>query len=393
MKQIGINFLLLLLPVLSWAQAEPQPYRLSAQLQTQVATDTVPWKHQKAAWDYTYMGDYFKALQTWDAQYPTMNRKVTAQDRATFAGYTAKNAKEYLLTRAAIEQLFIINEAHHNPRHRVFTQSLLADLYKQGYRYLALEALVQADSLINQRGYPVITSGYYTKEPQFGNLIREAIRLGYIVFGYDTEGNGKDRETGQGRNIQQVLQKDPKAKIIIHCGFDHVNEGPSQAWEKAMAGRLKEFTGIDPFTVDQEDYTETSATHYDSPFFQLSQLSYPAIYVRNDNGQLFTGTSNNRQVDVAMVHPKTKLVNGLPDWIWMNGQRKPYKVSANKITIDLPCLALAYKATESEQAVPIDVVEFSNRTSVLPLALPRGEYRLVLRDGKDKTQELQMKVK
>ncbi|WP_205503590.1 hypothetical protein [Rufibacter psychrotolerans] len=392
MKQLRI-LLLFLLPLISWAQDNPQPYRLSSQLQTQLAQDTLPWKHQKAAWDFSFMGDYFKALATWDAQYPTKNRKVTAQDSATLAAYAPKSAKEYLLAQAAKEQFLILNEAHHNPRHRVFTQSLLADLYRQGYRYLALEALDQADSLINQRGYPILKSGYYTREPQFGNLLREAIRLGYTVFGYDTTSNGKAREIAQARHIQRVLQKDPQAKMIIHCGFDHLNEGPSESWGKAMAGRLKELTGIDPFTVDQEAYTEASAARFDAPFFQLAHQPYAAVYLRKDNGQVFTGERKHRQVDVVVVHPRTKLVNGRPDWLWMDGQRKPYKVAAQKITVAYPCLALAYKAGENEQAVPVDVVEFKNAKEILPLALPKGAYRLVLRDGSDKTQELQINLK
>src|SRR5690606_18409918 len=109
------------------------------------------------------------------------------------------------------------------PIHRVFTESLLEGLYQNGYRYLGLEALAE-DSLINIRKWPVINDGYYTNEPQFGNMIREALRLGFIVFGYESGGRGKEREMGQAANIVEILKNDPNTKILIHCGFGHIVE-------------------------------------------------------------------------------------------------------------------------------------------------------------------------
>ncbi|GAA4310595.1 hypothetical protein [Nibribacter koreensis] len=374
------------------AQTKPDTYRLSGQIDQQIKTDTVPWKHQKGAWEYSFAGHYAQALQVWDAQYPTMRRKVSGQDSALFKTYTPSPAKTYLLEQAKKHQLFIINESHHNPLHRAFTQSLLADLYQQGYRYLALEALDQNDGLLNQRKYPVQTSGYYTKEPQMGNLIREALRLGYTVFGYDSEGNGREREIGQARNIQQMLQKDPKAKMLIHCGFDHANEGPSPAWEKAMAGRLKEFTGLDPFTVDQESLTPTSAPRFDEPFLQLSKVPYPAVYFNKTTKAPFTGTGSERTVDVVVVHPKTKRINGRPHWVWLEG-RKPYKLTKKQITLGYPVLALAYKAGEPANAVPVDVVEIENALDAPALALPRGTYKVVLCSASGKEQSMTIQVR
>lgn len=50
----------------------------------------------------------------------------------------------------------MINEAHHQLMHRTFTTSLLEGLYAKGYRFLGLEALAYDDTLLNQRGYPVL---------------------------------------------------------------------------------------------------------------------------------------------------------------------------------------------------------------------------------------------
>jgi hypothetical protein len=56
-----------------------------------------------------------------------------------------------------------------------------------------------------------VETGYYLKEPQFGNLIRTALKLGFEIFPYEADLKyfGKDREIQQAKNIQQVLKSDP----------------------------------------------------------------------------------------------------------------------------------------------------------------------------------------
>ncbi len=43
-------------------------------------------------------------------------------------------AAEYIIKRSSKERIIIINEAHHQPLHRVFTESLLEGLYQNGFR-------------------------------------------------------------------------------------------------------------------------------------------------------------------------------------------------------------------------------------------------------------------
>jgi uncharacterized iron-regulated protein len=63
---------------------------------------------------------------------------ITGADSLFFNTFKAVNAKDYILERAKKEKIIIINEAHHNARHRSFTCSLLQGLYEDGYRYLGL---------------------------------------------------------------------------------------------------------------------------------------------------------------------------------------------------------------------------------------------------------------
>ncbi|MBK7637262.1 MAG: hypothetical protein IPJ13_25495 [Saprospiraceae bacterium] len=59
----------------------------------------------------------------------------------------------------------------------------------------------KADSILQYEGYPTLKSGYYTKEPQFGNLVRAAHKKGFKIFGYESNGhtNGKEREINQAK--------------------------------------------------------------------------------------------------------------------------------------------------------------------------------------------------
>jgi len=134
---------------------------------------------------------------------------------------------------------------------------------------LGLEAI--ADSTINERNYAIQESSYYTKEPEYGNLISEARRLGFNLYGYEaSEGkNGKEREIEQAKNIKKFMQAHQNGKYIIHCGFDHVFENEVKNWEKAMAGRLKEYTSIDPFTIAQVKFSEKSKSEFRNRAYKI----------------------------------------------------------------------------------------------------------------------------
>ena len=43
---------------------------------------------------------------------------------------------------------------------------------------------------------------------------------------------------------------DPDAKVLVHCGWAHLQEQPTSSWEP-MAHFVREIAGIDPLTVDQ----------------------------------------------------------------------------------------------------------------------------------------------
>src|SRR5690606_2084210 len=155
------------------------PYKLSSQIEHDMQTKEEGWRFQAGAWAYAEIGNYSKMLSTWDTGMDDVKMKPAHEMEIFYSKYQATEALPYLLKRIESERIVIINEAHQQPLHRVFTYQLLNDMYKQGFRYLGLETLDERDNLLNVLKYPFTDSGFYSKEPQFGELIREALRLGF----------------------------------------------------------------------------------------------------------------------------------------------------------------------------------------------------------------------
>lgn len=188
-------------------------YKPSAVIREQ-AKSGKPGANQFAAWDFSYIGEYRAALASYDGpERGQPARRISATDSAACVALQPVDARTYILQRAKTEQLLLINEAHHVPLHRTFTASLLPELAKLGFRYLAAEGLNEADTLLQKRGYPVLATGFYTKEPQFGYLLRTAHQTGFQLVAYDhgfshageMDVQVRARETAQARNIQRIL--------------------------------------------------------------------------------------------------------------------------------------------------------------------------------------------
>jgi hypothetical protein len=150
-------------------------------------------------------------------------------------------AVNYIVEKAGDFHFTLINEAHYNSQHRAFTRELLKPLWEEGYRYLALETLYHTDTSLHTRGYPTLQTGYYTKDANFGNLVRDALRIGYQLVPYETQNrhDGTLRDRDQANNIyQQTWQKDQKGKVLIHAAYGHISEFGSSAYEP-MGYQLK----------------------------------------------------------------------------------------------------------------------------------------------------------
>ena len=382
-KKRFLSILFLFVAANAVAQSDNEVYKFSIDIENAMEKDTITvpaLKYQMGANDYSFVGNYQKTRETFDRFLGLSMPGITEENKLYFAEIKPVNANEYIVERSKNEQIIIINEAHTNPNHRTFTHSLLQGLYDNGYRYLGLEALW--DTVINGRKYPIMESGYYTKESEFGNFIYAALKIGFTLFGYDgSEYNGKEREIAQAQNIVNFMKKNPPAKVLIHCGHGHVVEGtPSIAsWEKAMAGRLKEYTQIDPFTIDQTQYAERSDKQYNHPYITLINKDFPVVLI-DENGNLFNGGKNVDQVDCIVIHPETHYVNSRPNWLLRVENRKEYHIEKPKI-VQYPLLVLAYRKNEFENnGVPSDIIEVFENENIPSLILDKGNYEIVIKD-------------
>lgn len=375
MKNIAF-ILLLLVPGTAIAQYD-LPYKFAGHLEEEMESDTTPWKYQMGATRFSISGNYKRALEIWDMN-GVRQYKLSEKDSLYLTQYSPADACMYILDRSEQEHIIIINEAHHIAKHRHFTASLLQGLYDKGYRYLGLEALFEKE--LNERGYPVSESGFYIQEPEFGNLVAQAIRIGYVIFGYEaSEGkNGKEREIEQAQNIKSFMDNNPDGKVIIHCGFNHVFENDYQPWEKAMAGRLKEYTGINPFTVNQEILTEKGAPERTHPIVNSLKTDYPVVLV-SERGEVFNGFSHPGQTDVVVVHPPTTYPHNRPHWIQTD--RNAFRIP-DSLVKEVPALVKVYRKNEStEVGIPADVVEVQSMDDDPTLFLAPGTYTLIVRNS------------
>ncbi|GAB4517670.1 MAG: hypothetical protein Tsb004_28020 [Allomuricauda sp.] len=171
---------------------------------------------------YNWIGAYSKALEL--ASITGKNNKPNDEELSYFNMFYPVSARQNILSRIQDESLIIFNEAHDKPQHRVFVTSVLKELFNEGFELLFLEALNPNDTLINNRGYPTKTSGLYLKDPQFGNLVREALKIGFTIHPYEskTHEDDKEREYNQAKNIGRIVKESGDKKAVVYCGYDQL---------------------------------------------------------------------------------------------------------------------------------------------------------------------------
>ena len=365
------------------------PYKFNQEILEKLANDTVPWKDQVAASDFATKGEYKRTMNQWDKAMGIEERKI---NKNQIDSILAKNkvipAKDFIIEQAKKHKITIINEAHHQPMHRVFTTALLQSLFDEGYRYFGLETLDRRDSLLNQRKYPITDSGWYTSEPQFGDLVRSALEIGYELFPYETENMGNTtievRETHQANNIKAFIEKNQNGKTLLHVGYSHAAEGVLKSHgedQKWMASKLSDLTGIDPFTINQEVYTEKSTRKKSSPLLQTLNPKQPIVLLDSVNESPFRYDQQNGWMDVAVFHPFTNFENDRPDWIFTNGKKKVEFILDEKIKFKGALMVFAFKKGENtSNAIPIDIQEIANRDSPITLSLKSGSYQIVVQN-------------
>lgn len=316
-----------------------------------------------------------------------------AAARELLAQHEPRDALGAIVGAARGRQIVILNEAHHVPRHRAFATRVMLELRKLGFEYFAAETLDERTDALAARGYSLISDGYYSREPVFGDLLRQALAAGYRPVAYeflpdartvaDTDWIGRIalREQGQARNlIERVLTKDPKARIFIYVGYSHALKIPEDAGEGRtntwMAARLREMTGIDPLSIDQATFRRVMAPLSETVFGTIAGDS--VVLASRADPTLFWTAPNG--VDMTVLHRAERDVRGRPDWLAMGGYRKPHAIPPKLLPKSGRRLIQAFVAGEPADAVPIDQVLVTAGQPVPVLMLPKGMYRFAFQD-------------
>ena len=350
----------------------------------------------------SFIGEYQQATKTMDeGQASRKPEHLSSEDTAAFlSNYKANDATEYIINRAKNKKIVMFNEAHNMPQQRAYFITLLQKLYDSGYRYLGMEALGY-DSLLNQRAYPILGTGWLLTEPVMGNIIREAKKIGFTVFSYEIDDNeavvpynpkykssqlcqGLEREIRQAFNVMKIFKADSTAKVVLWAGYGHI----TREWDGyMMASYVWRFLGAGfqnrPLSIDQTQMDEKSDTSIENRYYLLANVKKPTVFT-DTAGFCFLNAYNSKAIDIQIFHPRTKYIAARPDWLY-NLDRTPYYIDSKKYKMYYPFLVKAYcKGEDITKAVPFDVIQLNDKKEKKPLLLKKGRYILELKNNTQK---------
>ena len=303
-------------------------------------------------------------------------QKVNIASIDTSKIYYNTSALNKIAKESKSTNVVMVNENHWYPKHRLFTIQLLKKLKKNGFNYLALESLsssFQASKINEERPYPTLSSGYYIQESYFAHLIRIAKELGYKIIAYESSDNSINRELGQAKKLAEVIENDPKAKILVHAGIDHILEEPTKNG-KRMAVYFKEITGINPLTINQVEIIDKTTNGLTLiPFDELppGQKKINDYYVINNI--------------------PTNLKNA-----YLEKEFKNYKLSLKNYDLEDTLLLKIYNKEEfdiyKKNAVPVLNLKTENSDD-LEIALPVNDYVLIILGEQGETSKGEISLK
>jgi hypothetical protein len=351
----------------------------------------------------SFVGDYAAALEyqilSDTSRVSDVESRQIGKSIQQLKNIKNSDAKRFITFIAPNYKVIMLNEAYNKPLHRAFAYSLLDDLYKRGFRYLAMEMLnPMPDQELTKLTYK---TGHFATEPVAGEMIRLAQELGYKLVAYEDPQADRhtptERDSIQALNIARVLQQDPGAKIFVYAGYGHIAEKSTTPDFIPMGMAFKRMTGVDPLTIDQTDMTEESNFSFGKAFYDAYldkyPVSSPSIPLINDEPVNVTGTE---LYDLTVIHPRTTYNYARPIWLALSNRRQPVSIKTSNSEIFLVQAFYQFESfgTTPGQVVPADQTYFSYGKGYYTLYLRRGLYILIFRDMKYSTlytQHLEVK--
>ncbi len=371
------------------------PLRFLAQLENVKDKFTAPQLNfylTQLTTNLSFVGQYANAAIIYDSFQSNQNSKYIPNktDSLYVNNFLLKDAISIINIAAANSRLILVSESHHMPSHRIFTYSLLKSLYKQGFRYLALEDLINLTcTSINEK----VTSkmGYYIVEPNYANLVRYALSLGYHLVSYDCKSclDLQEREDKAAAAINLLLEKNRNAKILVHCGYGHASK--SQVGTIKMLGNVLKYRyNLNPISISQTVFSEGSSFTFKSAVYQLLKNKFkfntPQIIYNDEQPLDIYGDSSYNYIVV------TPLYNEFSDsYLRLNTNLVKVKIAINKTILKRGILLQTYPVAETKKdsdflsVIPTSNFLLTNDVTIpINVLLPRGNYFLVVRNSKNK---------
>ncbi len=363
------------------------PDALARYLEAAAATNAAshaewPMRAQRLAFAEAALGLYNEAVR----HFPLNERADVPPGLPTQTTHRSEAAADVVATLAAGRRLVMVNEAHHDVATRRLTLSLLPRLRALGFTHFAVESLDPDDTGLQHRGHALETSGYYVNEPVFGEILREALRLGFVPVAYEHRGSDRSmaaRERGQAEALARVLAREPAARVVVHAGYAHIDKGPGRlGTAEPMAAVLAAATGITPLSIDQTVLRSSGAGRESalaSVLIDAFAPTAPIVLVARDGGQAWSARPHWH--DVSVLLPRPALEDGRPAWLDLDGARRPWPIDAGLCAEAIPCSVSAHRAGEADNVVVADRYAFLQAGARSTLYLRPGRYRLVARDA------------
>ena len=335
------------------------------------------------------LGAYEQAVQQFPHGAPGL--RGTPASLPDTENYRAVNAADDIAQLARERRIVIVNEAHHVGQTRLLTLQLLPRLRALGYTHFAAEALDERDRNLAARGYPTAASGSYVREPLYAEIVRSALKLGFVVVPYEStraEADADAREDDQARHLlERVFRLQPDARLFVHAGYAHAHKRADYLDTDPMALRLKRMSGFDPLSIDQTLLRPIEPTREYREYRTLLRrfaIDAPTIFLSRRDGAAWSLEPGFYDVSVVLP-PPVHLIVGRPDWLTLNGERTPVAVDLDVQEDHLPCLLEARAVAESDKAVPADRVLIERTAAQAVLFLRPGSYRITLVDANGRT--------
>lgn len=220
----------------------------------QLANSNIKFDPEKSFNDFQFLITYYSIAPDSEEYKALKNFYQTKRKQIPDSLIEIKRIpEENLLEISKDRQIVMLNENHWLPEDRILALKFLKVLKQNGFNILAVEALDhKKEESLNTRKFPLTTDGFYLRDPFFGLFIREALHLDFKIVAYDYFDEDSKREEMQAKNLNTILMENPKNKLFVYAGFDHIFEKNTS--KTRMAQIFKNQFGIDPITIDQNQY-------------------------------------------------------------------------------------------------------------------------------------------